>query len=408
MQSSQPVASSPDGSRTEVRERRFRATRLAGIIAAVTNSCLALVQIVSGWLFQSQALIADGIHTLSDLVSDGVVLLAASKAAAGPDEDHPYGHGRIETLATIIVGVLLALAGVAIAWAAVQRLMQWEDLTGPAPAALLFAVVTIVAKEALYQYTMRVARRIGSALLQANAWHHRSDAISSLVVLVGIGGAVAGWPWLDALAALIVAFFILYMAWRLVFRSAAELIDTALEPEEVARIQAGIAAVPGVRNVHMLRTRRLGNEAAADVHIQVAPRISVSEGHQIADEVYRAIAHRMANMRDITVHVDPENDEETPRTAGLPLRPLVSARLRYAWAGEAELERIEQMELHYLEGRVHVTVTLRLDDLESGIEMNRRATHLIQCFRDGFDWQNQLGEVVIVYRPRTETVRISM
>lgn len=405
MQSSQPISSSPDRSQTEVRERRFRATRLAGIIAAVTNSCLALVQIVSGWLFQSQALIADGIHTLSDLVSDGVVLLAASKAAAGPDEDHPYGHGRIETLATIIVGVLLALAGVAIAWAAVQRLMNWEDLSGPAPAALLFAVVTIVAKEALYQYTMRVARRIGSALLQANAWHHRSDAISSLVVLIGIGGAVAGWPWLDALAALIVAFFILYMAWRLVFRSAAELIDTALEPEQVAQIQAGIAAVPGVRNVHMLRTRRLGNEAAADVHIQVAPRISVSEGHQIADEVYRAIARRMVNMRDITVHVDPENDEEQPRTAGLPLRPVVSERLRSAWAEEPELERIEQMALHYLQGRVHVTITLKLDEAETAVVMNRRSSELIQRFRESFDWLDHLGEVIIVYRARTETVR---
>ncbi|AHE97129.1 cation diffusion facilitator family transporter [Thioalkalivibrio paradoxus] len=387
------------------RRERYRATRLATIVAAVVNSLLAVTQIVSGWLFQSQALIADGVHTLSDLVSDGVVLVAARKASASPDRDHPYGHGRIETLATVVVGVMLAIAALGIGWFAVQRLLDWELMTGPAPAALAFAVLTLVAKEGLYQYTVRVARRIGSPLLHANAWHHRSDAISSLVVLVGIGGAVAGWPWLDAVAALVVALFILRMAWRLVFKSAAELIDTALEPEQVATIRDAIAGVPGVKSAHMLRTRRLGNEAAADVHIQVAPKISVSEGHQIADEVYRAVMASLPALRDVTVHVDPENDEEQLRSVGLPLRPEITECLRAAWHDAPELAAVEQVGLHYLGGRVHVTVTLRLDDEQAGAELNRRAVELAELLRQRSDFQDQLGQILILFRARTSDGR---
>lgn len=386
------------------RSDRYKATRLATVIGAVVNALLAVTQIVSGWLFQSQALIADGVHTLSDLVSDGVVLFAATKASESPDQDHPYGHGRIETLATIIVGVLLALAALGIAWMAGQRLLSWDTLTGPAPAALAFAVLTLVAKEGLYQYTVRVARRIESPMLQANAWHHRSDAISSLVVLVGIGGAVAGWPWLDAVAAVIVALFILAMAWRLISTSAAELIDTALEPEKVAKIHQAVTGVPGVTNAHMLRTRKLGNEAAADVHVQVAPRISVSEGHQIADEVYRAVRGCMPTLRDVTVHVDPEDDEEQLRTVGLPLRPVVTERLRAAWAGEPELDMIDQVGLHYLAGQVHITITLRLDDDRTGTELNRRAVELSARLRERTGMEEELGEVAILYRARTNAV----
>lgn len=399
-----PVIPHPASVPLPSREARYRATRFVTVVAAVVNSILAATQIVTGWLFQSQALIADGVHTLSDLVSDGVVLFAAGKAAASPDRDHPYGHGRIETLATIVVGLLLAFAAVAIAWSAGQRLLAWETLAGPAPPALAFALITIVAKEGLYQYTMRVARRIQSPLLQANAWHHRSDAISSLVVVVGIGGALAGLPWLDPVAALVVALFILRMAWQLMFRSAAELIDTALDPDQVEIIRTAIAAVPGVKDAHMLRTRKLGNEAAADVHVQVAPRISVSEGHRIADEVYRAIRASMATMRDITVHVDPENDEEQLRSVGLPLRPVVTAHIRKAWEGLPELALIEQVGLHYLGGRMHVTITLRLDDGSTGVEMNERAVELADRIRERPGLEGPLGEVLILYRARTRNV----
>lgn len=387
------------------REQRYQATRRATLVGAGVNSLLAVAQIVSGWLFQSQALIADGIHTLSDLLSDGVVLFASRHASASPDANHPYGHGRIETLATVAVGLLLALAGIGIAWAAGQRLMQPDTLTGPAPAALIFAALTLVAKEGLYQYTRRVARRIQSPLLQANAWHHRTDAISSVVVFIGIAGALAGWPWLDALAALFVALFILGMAWKLIFNSAAELIDTALEPEQVTRIQQVITAVPGVKSAHMLRTRKLGNESAADVHIQVAPRISVSEGHQIADEVYLALRQQMPTLSDITVHVDPENDEDQARNHGLALRPQISACIREAWADLPELEAIEQLGLHYLSGHVHIVVTLRLDAATTSAWLQQRAVLLSEHLRRHPQLAGIVGEVTILYHPRTNLVQ---
>ncbi|WP_019023476.1 MULTISPECIES: cation diffusion facilitator family transporter [unclassified Thioalkalivibrio] len=386
--------------------RRYRATRRVTVVGAVVNAFLALAQLLSGWLLNSQALIADGVHTLSDLITDGVVLFAARKAAASPDHDHPYGHGRIETLATVVVGVFLALAGLGIAWAAGQRLVDTDSATaGPAPAALAFAVLTLVAKEGLYQYTHRVAKRIGSRMLDANAWHHRTDAISSLFVLVGVGAAVAGFPWADALAALIVALFILHIAGRLIVRSAAELIDTALDPEDVAHIHRTIMEVPGVKDAHMLRTRRHGNDVVADVHIQVAPMISVSEGHRIADAVYWAVTQRHERLRDFTVHVDPENDEDQARSSNLPLRPEVAEAVREAWADTPELDRLEQLSMHYLNGRIHLTLTLRLDGACTPEDLNARGEGLSQSLQGHPRLKDRLGEVKILYRPCTTGVQ---
>ncbi|WP_026278885.1 cation diffusion facilitator family transporter [Thioalkalivibrio sp. ARh3] len=385
--------------------RRYRATRRVTVVGAVVNAFLALAQLLSGWLLNSQALIADGVHTLSDLITDGVVLFAAGKAAASPDHDHPYGHGRIETLATVVVGVFLALAGLGIAWAAGQRLVDTEAAIGPAPAALAFAVLTLVAKEGLYQYTHRVAKRTGSRMLDANAWHHRTDAISSLFVLVGVGAAVAGFPWADALAALIVALFILHIAGRLIVRSAAELIDTALDPEEVERIHRTIMEVPGVKDAHMLRTRRHGSDVVADVHVQVAPMISVSEGHRIADAVHRTVTQRHQRLRDFTVHVDPENDEEQARSSNLPLRPEIAEAVREAWADSPELDRLEHLSLHYLGGRIHLTLTLRLEGACTPAELNVRAEALSQTLQGHPRLKGRLGEVKILYRPCTTDVQ---
>ncbi len=370
-------------------------------MGATVNTFLAVAQLVSGWLLNSQALIADGVHTVSDLATDAVVLFAARKAAASPDQEHPYGHARIETLATVIVGVFLAFAGLAIAWAAGSRLIEPEAMTGPANMAIAFAVLTLVAKEGLYQYTHRVAKRLNSRMLDANAWHHRTDAISSLFVLVGVGAAVAGLPWADALAALIVALFILHIAGRLIVRSAAELIDTALEPEKVNRIHRTILDVPGVKDAHMLRTRRHGSDVVADVHIQVAPMISVSEGHRIADAVNRAVTGEHERINDITVHVDPENDEEQARSSGLPLRPVLVEALREAWADTRELDAVEHVSLHYLGGRVHVTVTLRLDGATRGGDLETRARALADRLRAHPKVGHVLGEVTLLYRPCT-------
>ncbi len=381
--------------------QRYRDTRRVTLVGATVNSFLAVAQLLSGWLLNSQALVADGVHTLSDLVTDGVVLFAARKASASPDQDHPYGHARIETLATVIVGVFLAFAGLGIAWSAGSRLVEPELVTGPANMAIFFAALTLVAKEGLYQYTHRVARRLRSRMLDSNAWHHRTDAISSLFVLIGVGAAVAGLPWADALAALIVALFILHIAGRLIVRAAAELIDTALEPEKVDRIHRTIMDVPGVKDAHMLRTRRHGSDVVADVHIQVAPMISVSEGHRIADAVFHAVTEEHDRINDITVHVDPENDAEQARSSALPLRPTLVEALREAWAGTPELDAVEHLSLHYLDGRVHMTVTVRLDGATAATNLEARAQALADRLHDHPQVGDMLGEVTLLYRPCT-------
>lgn len=395
---SEPATPSEAPTSTE-NGQRYRDTRRVTLVGALVNSGLALAQLVSGWVLNSQALIADGVHTLSDLLTDGVVLFAAHKAAASPDQEHPYGHGRIETLATVVVGLALAVAGLTIAWGAGHRLVDPAAAEGPAPAALAFAVLTLVAKEGMYQYTRRVARRIRSRMLEANAWHHRTDAISSLFVLAGVGAAVFGWPWADALAAFIVALFVLHIAGRLIVRSAAELIDTGLEPEKVREIQGTIMEVPGVKDAHMLRTRRHGSDVVADVHVQVAPMISVSEGHRIADAVFSTVTGQHEEINDITVHVDPENDEEHARSSALPLRPTLVEALREAWADAPELDAVEDLSLHYLNGRVHVAVTVRLDGATAAEGLKSRAQSLAERLRRHPQVGDTLGEVTLLYRP---------
>ena len=203
----------------------------------VVNIGLSLVQLIGGTFTHSQALIADGVHTLSDLASDVVVLVAAKLASKDADDDHPYGHGRFETIATVILGLALAGVAVGIAINAIGRIMNPERLLQPEPLALIFAALAIVSKEGLYQYTMVVANRLNSKMLKANAWHHRSDAISSLLVAIGVAGSVfLEIPWLDAAAAVVVAVMIFYMGARLILDSTMELVDTALDPLKLVNL----------------------------------------------------------------------------------------------------------------------------------------------------------------------------
>jgi cation diffusion facilitator family transporter len=226
-----------------------------------------------------------------------------------PMPTHPYGHGRIETLATVGVGMVLAGVAIGIVFDAARRLMSPEQLLTPTPLALALAVLAIVSKEALYHYTMRTARRVRSSLLEANAWHHRSDVVSSIVVLVGVGATLAGMAYMDAVAAVLVALLIGHMGLRMIWNSAHELIDTGVDPEQQARMLAAVRALDGVRGAHGLRTRWMGGVLLADIHIIVPPRISVSEGHRISESVCRALRGIDDSLGDVLVHVDPEDDQ---------------------------------------------------------------------------------------------------
>ena len=341
---------------------RYAIIRRVTLVGAAVDLVLALAKIGGGFAAQSQSLVADGVHSLSDLVTDLLVLFAARLARAKPDADHPYGHERIETAATVALGVVLIVIGAGIALDSVWRLFHPEDLRLPAWWAMAVAAVSVVSKEGVYRYTMRAARRSRSNLLEANAWHARSDAASSVVVIVGVGGALLGLGYLDALAAVVVSWMIGKMGYRLARRSVEELIDTGLDPEQVEAIRGALMDVDGVSDLHMLRTRQMGPKTLVDVHILLDdPKLSVSEGHQISETARAELIRQFRDIEDVTVHIDPEDDEVVAQGRHLGLRGEVEARLRAAWSDVPEAEAIRRINLHYLDGRIEVEVELPLD-----------------------------------------------
>lgn len=381
-------------SEPEVSVNRYAAMRRVTLVGALTNIVVSAAQIFGGLVTQSQALIADGLHTLSDLISDAVVLFAAKHGSQDADEDHPYGHRRIETLGSVFVGLALVGVAVGIGFNAGERLLHPATLIDPEPLALAFAALAIVSKEALYHYTVHVAKRVRSSLLRANAWHHRSDVFSSLVVFAGIGGTLMGLPYLDALAAIVVAAMIARIGWQLAASGARELIDTALDPEELEAIRRVILSTDGVTGLHMLRSRRMGGEALVDVHILVNSRISVSEGHHISEAVEQRLIGEFEEVTDITVHIDPEDDEREAACATLPLRGELLASLRAQWKDIPTAAHLEDVGLHYLDGQVHIDLFLSLREAAETDEAKAITHTLTQACKS----QPKVGDVTVYFR----------
>ena len=335
-------------------EQRKQETNRVTLWGVAVNLFLAVIKTAGGILGQSQALLADGIHSLSDLASDAMVLVAVKHAGEDADEDHPYGHGRYETLATVALGILLMGVAGGIAYDAILRLEHPEDIAIPASFTLIIAAISILCNEGLYHVTRAVARKIRSPLLEANAWHHRSDAVSSVVVLIGIGATFIGYPLLDAIAAILVALMIGKIGLDLSRQSVQELVDTALEPEMVEQIKKTILDIEDVRELHLLRSRRMGHNALVDVHIQVSPKLSVSEGHHISESVEKALIEKFDEVNDVTVHIDPEDDETAASCKDLPLRSELLLALNHEWSKHETLKNIDDVTLHYLDGRIFV------------------------------------------------------
>lgn len=327
------------------------------VISIFVNIVVIAVQLAAGILAHSQALVADAVHSLADLLSDGVVLVAHRRAAALPDQDHNYGHRRYETVASLFLGAILCVVGVGMLWRASERIAHLDQIPAVHVGALVVAVLVLVAKETLFRYMLRVARREGSALLTANAWHARSDAASSLVVALGILGNLAGYRWLDPLAAAIVGLMIGMLGGRFAWNALQDLSDRALDPEQVERIRAVLLATPGVRGIHDLRTRKTGDRALVDVHLLVDARISVSEGHYVAESA-RAALRRDTGVADALVHIDPENDAVVaPPPAGLPTHEQLLQAARTAF--QDPVLQVDSIGVHYLEGAVDVELRLR-------------------------------------------------
>lgn len=342
-------------------QARDKAMRHTSIVGAIVNLVLTVAKVIFGIIGQSHALIADGIHSLADLSTDLMVWFAAKYSNQPADKEHPYGHARIETAFTVGLGVVLIITAIGIVVDSAQRLLNPELILQPTPIVLLVAFISIVANEGLYQYTMRAARELNSGLLKANAWHHRSDAISSIVVLVGVAGSLMGLPYLDAFAAIGVALMIGHIGWTQAWTSIRELVDTGMEPKTAAAIEGIIENIEGVQGVHMLRSRRMGGNYLIDVHIEVDELLSVSEGHKIAEYVRLKLIESDKDISNALVHIDPEDDSLALLCEGLPLRREVLTDLRRVWQGEVDAAECGQVTLHYLSGQVHVDLVRSLD-----------------------------------------------
>jgi len=372
---------------------RYREVRKVTLIGAVVDLVLGIVKIVVGYIAASQALIADGVHSLSDLATDFLVLFAAKHSHREADAEHPYGHGRIETVATVALGVALLAVAAGICYEAVARLLELQTLPHPGVLALVVALLSVASKEAIYQYTVRVARRLRSNMLHANAWHSRTDAISSIVVVIGVGGAMLGYPYLDGMAAVVVAVMIAKIGWGLVWSSLKELIDTSLDDEQLREIRELIMDVTGVRALHMLRTRRSGSQVLVDVHIMVDPELSVSEGHQIGERVRGELTGNLEEVTDVTVHIDPEDDELASPCDQLPMREEVLRRLEHEWQDLDMGQGIDRVVLHYLDGKVHVDVFIPMEGIDPD-----RLSGLSASVREAAGRAEDIGKVKLYFQ----------
>ncbi len=297
------LADDPEDPQHSPEERAAAASRSTWVSVGV-NLILTITQVAVGILAKSQGLVADGIHSLSDLVADFVVLFASHHAKKDADEDHPYDHQRFETAASLVLGALLLAVGIGMLWSAFRKLEEPDLVQQVHIVALWVAGGALIAKELLFRYMLSVAKRVKSSMLVANAWHARSDAASSLVVGIGIIGNLAGYPILDPIAALIVGFMVAKMGWSFGWDAMHDLMDRSVDEQEVAAIRQTLVDTPGVKSVHDIRTRKMGDMIVVDAHIEVDAAISVEAGHDIAVEARQRVLqrHRVLNLM---THVDP-------------------------------------------------------------------------------------------------------
>ena len=344
--------------------------------SVVVNIALTIAQVTAGIFSHSQSLIADGVHSLSDLISDFLVLVASYHSKTPADDDHPYGHGRIETAASLVLGAILVLTGVGIMYGAAIKLENIGNLPPVTSLALWTAGLALIAKESLFRYMLHVGEKLRSPMLIANAWHARSDAASSLVVAIGIAANMMGFIYADAVAAIVVGFMIVRMGFVFAWEAFQELIDAGLSFEEVASIRQTLMDTQGVKNVHDLRTRKMAHRVLVDAHILVDSKISVSEGHSIAERARKRVIDSHESVNDVLVHVDNEDDagygEDVPMVS--PSREELLAALAKVLDG---LPAPEQVTFHYLAGKVEADVLMAYDALKTTAAITK-ANQLIE------------------------------
>jgi cation diffusion facilitator family transporter len=342
------------------REKRFQASKKVTIIGAVANVILSTGKILAGVFGNSPVMIADGVHSASDLVSDAVVVWGMQLGKASADEDHPYGHGRFETLATLFLAFALFAVAIGIIVDAVDRLGSPELITPPELIALWAAVLSIIIKEGLYHYTVIVGRKYNAKAIIANAWHHRSDAISSVAALAGIGGAMLGLPLLDPVAAVAVAVIVGKMGLEFARDALKEFSDSAIDESIQKSIKEMVATIPEVQDAHFLKGRQMGSDILIDVHIEVHPFISVSEGHQIAEKVRYTLLKQIKEVNDVMVHVDTVDDHAI-LVPVLHSRREMLEKIEQTKKSFLKIVALENLSLHYIPEGIIINLSISLD-----------------------------------------------
>ncbi|GCB33359.1 cation diffusion facilitator family transporter [Bacteroides faecalis] len=297
------------GDKKTVRERGiYKVT----IIGSIVNFLLLVFKFVAGFMGHSAAMLADAVHSLSDFVTDLVVIVFVRISNKPQDKTHDYGHGKYETLATAIIGLLLLVVGFGILWngaSSIYAFIKGQQLEEPGIVALIAALVSIVAKEILYQYTVIEGKKLDSQAVIANAWHHRSDALSSIGTAIGIGGAILlgeNWRVLDPVAAVIVSFFIIKVAIQLLIPCVDELLEKSLPDEVEKEIEQALLSFPGVSEPHHLRTRRIGSYYAIEVHVRMDGNITLEQAHATATAIEHKLKDIFGEGTLINIHVEPK------------------------------------------------------------------------------------------------------
>lgn len=347
-----------------------QAARRITLLGGLVNLVLIVVKAVGGLVYGSVALLADALHSLTDLVSDMVVYVAVRLGSAEADDNHPYGHRRFETIASLAVGLLVLATGLGLILETARRL-QTQDWMSPETPAIAVAALAVLSKEALYHATVRVANRHSRPILRANAVHHRTDALSSVAVLVGLGASMAGLSSGDLLAALVVGLLFLHGGWGILAEALRELSEAGVDDATYANMIDIMMQTGGVEDVHLLKTKTVGGLIFAEAHVQVQPHISVTQGHEIAHRAMHRVLREVPNVEDVTIHVDPEDDDEAPIV--LPNGHRLEQDIRTAWNTATGGVALLDLTLHLLGTGVEVVLCCSMDVDETTLEAGRDA-----------------------------------
>ncbi|GAB0057004.1 Ferrous-iron efflux pump FieF [Candidatus Magnetaquicoccaceae bacterium FCR-1] len=349
------------------KEGHYAEARLVTLVGTGGDTLLTLGKLVIGFMAGSAALVAEGAHSGADLLFDLVVLAGMKIARKKPDEEHPYGHGKFEGLITLLLALILIVVAGGVVIDAVHRMSE-SNLEAPGHLAFWIAMGSVVIKEALFQYTVRVGRRIKSNIMMANAWHHRADAISCIAATLGIGGALLGFPILDPVAAIAVAFFVSKVAFEIGHKAIQELTDasTAVDQETRQQIHDLIHSIPEVISAHFVTPRQLGPDIIVDVHVVVPMDLTVSEGHQVAEKVRHTLLKNVDAITEVVVHVDTEDD----MASSVPIyatRKEILAVLQTLLPTDGAIEGADRLYPHYSRTGIHLDLVLRVK-AGSGLE----------------------------------------